>query len=166
MQTKKGSALVLIVLGLIVLAFPLLGIVPIALITGFLVLILGFGLLFGGIIELGESEGLESAGLGSLEIILGIIALVLGIGFIYNPSLFAIVAGFIVYLVGIFLIIVGIVGMILKSGNSRWNGIVTLIIGILYLIMGTLFVSNPIYLGILIGIWLLITGIIMLFQKD
>ncbi len=90
MQTKKGSALVLIVLGLIVLAFPLLGIVPIALITGFLVLILGFGLLFGGIIELGESEGLESAGLGSLEIILGIIALVLGIGFIYNPSLFAI----------------------------------------------------------------------------
>ena len=64
MQTKKGSALVLIVLGLIVLAFPLLGIVPIALITGFLVLILGFGLLFGGIIELGESEGLESAGLG------------------------------------------------------------------------------------------------------
>ena len=56
MQTKKGSASVLIVLGLIVLAFPLLGIVPIALITGFLVLILGFGLLFGGIIELGEAE--------------------------------------------------------------------------------------------------------------
>ena len=61
---KMGSALVLIILGLIVLAFPLLGVVPSALITGFLVLILGFGLLFGGIIELGESEGLESAGLG------------------------------------------------------------------------------------------------------
>jgi uncharacterized membrane protein HdeD (DUF308 family) len=163
---KMGSAIVLIILGLIVLAFPLLGVIPIALITGFLVLILGFGLLFGGIIELGESEGLKSASLGSLEIILGIIALVLGLGFIYNPSLFAITAGFIVYLVGIFLIIVGIVGMIIKSGNSRWNGIVTLIIGILYLIMGTLFVSNPIYLGILIGLWLLITGIIILFQKD
>jgi uncharacterized membrane protein HdeD (DUF308 family) len=163
---KMGSALVLIILGLIVLAFPLLGVVPSALITGFLVLILGFGLLFGGIIELGESEGLESAGLGSLEIILGIIALVLGIGFIYNPSLFAIVAGLIVYLVGIFLIVVGIVGMILKSGNSRWNGVVSLIIGILYLIMGTLFVSNPIYLGILIGLWLLISGVLILFQKD
>jgi uncharacterized membrane protein HdeD (DUF308 family) len=158
---KMGSAIVLIILGLIVLAFPALGVVPVAVITGFLVLILGLGLLLGGIMEMGES-----AGLGILEIILGIIALVLGIGFIFNPSLFSFVAGLIVYLVGLFLIIVGIVGMITKAGNSRWNGVVALIIGILYVVVGSLFASNPIYLGILIGIWLLIMGIMMLFQRD
>ena len=158
---KMGSAIILIILGLIVLAFPLLGLVPAAWITGFLVLLLGLGLLLGGIMEMGES-----AGLGILELILGIIAIILGIGFIFNPSLFAFVAGLIVYLVGIFLIIVGIMSVITKAGNSRWNGVVALIIGLLYVIVGTLFASNPIYLGILIGLWLLIMGIMMLFQSD
>ncbi len=158
---KMGSAIVLIILGLIVLAFPLIGVVPAAVITGFLVLILGLGLLLGGIIEMGES-----AGLGILEIILGIIALILGIGFIFNPALFSFVAGLIVYIVGIFLIIVGIVGIISKAGNTRWNGVVALIIGILYVIVGSLFASNPVYLGILIGLWLLIMGIMMLFSND
>ena len=158
---KMGSAIILIILGLIVLAFPILGVVPAAVITGFLVLILGMGLLFGGIAEMGES-----AGLGIIEIILGIIALILGIGFIFNPALFSFVAGVIVYLVGIFLIIAGIMGIVTKAGNSRWNGVVALIIGLLYIIVGAAFASNPLYLGILIGLWLLIVGIMMLFQRD
>ena len=158
---KLGSAIVLIILGLIVLAFPALGYVPAAFITGFIVLFLGLGLLISGIMELGES-----AGLGILEIILGIIALVLGIGFIINPGLFTWVLGFIVYIVGIFLIIAGIVGVITKSDNSRWNGVVALIIGLLYIIVGSLFASQPLYLGILIGLWLLIMGILLLFSKD
>lgn len=158
---KLGSAIVLIILGIIVMAFPLIGVVPAAVITGFLVLVLGLGLLFSGIVEMGDS-----AGLGILEVLLGIIALVLGIGFIFNPGLFSFVAGLIVYIVGIFLIIVGIIGVITKAGDSRWNGVVALIIGLLYVIVGTLFASNPVYLGILIGLWLLIMGIMMLFSND
>lgn len=102
---KMGSAIVLIIIGLVVLAFPLLGVVPAAVITGFLVLIFGLGLLFGGISEMGES-----AGLGILEIILGIIALVLGIGFIFNPGLFAFLAGLLIWIIGIFIVIVGLIG--------------------------------------------------------
>lgn len=158
---KLGSAIVLIILGIIVMAFPLVGVIPAAVLTGFLVLVLGLGLLFSGIVEMGES-----AGLGILEILLGIIALVLGIGFIFNPALFSFVAGLIVYIVGIFLIIVGIIGVITKAGDSRWNGVIALIIGLLYVIVGTLFASNPVYLGILIGLWLLIMGIMMLFSND
>jgi uncharacterized membrane protein HdeD (DUF308 family) len=158
---KMGSAIVLIILGLIVLAFPLLGLVPAAVLTGFLVLILGLGLLFGGIAEMGES-----AGLGILEIILGIIAFVLGIGFIFNPALFSFVAAWIVIIVGLFLIIVGLIQMISKSGGSRWAGLVPLIIGILYIILGYLVKTDPLVLGILIGLWLLIMGIMMLFQRD
>ena len=156
----KGSAIILIILGLIVLAFPLLGIIPLSLITGFIVLFLGIGLLLAGIAEMGES-----AGLGILEIILGIIALILGIGFIFNPGLFSWLVGFIVWIVGLFLIIAGIMGIFTKAGGSRWNGVVALIIGILYVIIGV-FVANPVDLGVLIGLWLLITGIIMLFVKE
>jgi uncharacterized membrane protein HdeD (DUF308 family) len=76
------------------------------------------------------------------------------------------VAGYLVIIVGLFLIIAGIMGIVTKAGNSRWNGVVALIIGILYLIVGELFKTNATYLGILIGLWLLIVGIMMLFQRD
>jgi len=158
---KMGSAIILIILGLIVLAFPLIGLVPAAVLTGFLVLILGLGLLFGGIAEMGES-----AGLGILEIILGIIAFILGIGFIFNSALFSFAVAWIVIIVGLFLIIVGLIQMISKSGGSRWAGLVPLIIGILYIILGYLVKTDPLVLGILIGLWLLIMGIMMLFQRD
>ena len=44
---RTGTALVLIILGILVLAFPLLGLIPLSLLTGFFVLILGIGLLIG-----------------------------------------------------------------------------------------------------------------------
>lgn len=157
---KNAIALIMIVLGLIVLAFPMLGLIPLSLISGFIVLILGIGLLMGGIMEMGESFAM-----GIVEIILGIIALVLGIGFIVNPGLFSWLAGFIVWIVGLFLIIAGILAVLSKAGGSRWNGVITLVIGIIYLIVGSL-IADPMILGALIGIWLLVTGVLMLFMKD
>ena len=157
---KNTLAIVLIILGIIVLAFPLLGLIPLSVLTGLGVAFLGIGLILAGF-----SDRVESSGLGLLEIVLGIIALVLGLGFILNPGLFSFVAGLIVYMAGLFLIIVGIVALFTKAGGSRWNGVVAIIIGLIYLIFGY-FISNPFYLGVLIGLWLLITGILMFFQKD
>jgi membrane protein HdeD len=156
---KLGSAIVLIVLGLIVMAFPLLGVVPAALITGFVVLIFGLGLVLTGI-----SEMEESMAVGLTEVILGIIALVMGIGLVANPELFAIIAGLMVYIVGLILVVSGIV-VVLTKDDGRMNGIVAIIIGLVYIIVGN-FASNPLYLGFLIGLWLLIMGLIMLFNSD
>ena len=157
---KNGTALILIVLGLIVLAFPLLGIIPLSLLTGFIVLFLGLGLLLAGLMDMGES-----ASVGIVQIILGIIALILGIGFIFNPGLFSWLIGFIVWITGLFLVIAGIIGIFTKAGDSRWNGVIALIIGIIYIVIGT-FIANPVILGVLIGLWLLITGILMLVMKE
>ncbi len=157
---RNVTALILIILGLIVLTLPILGLLPFSVITGFIVLIVGLGLLFGGIREISESTTL-----GILEVILGIIALILGIGFIVNPGLFSFVAGLLVWIVGLFLIIVGIIGIFTKAGDSRWNGIISIIIGLIYVIVGTL-ISDPKILGALIGIWLLISGILMLITKE
>jgi uncharacterized membrane protein HdeD (DUF308 family) len=157
---KMASALTLIILGLVVLAFPVLGVIPFSLITGFIVLILGIGLVLTGTMEIGES-----AGLGILELILGIIALFLGIGFIVNPGLFSWLVGLLVWIAGLFLIIAGIMALISKTGGSRWNGVTAIIIGIIYIIIG-IFIADPRVLGALIGIWLIITGAIMLTMKD
>jgi membrane protein HdeD len=157
---KKASALLMIILGLVVLAFPSLGLIPLSIITGFVVLILGLGLLLCGILEMRES-----ASLGILDLILGIAALVLGIGFIVNPGLFSRLAGFIVWIGGLFLVITGIVGVLSKTGGNRWNGAITMIIGLIYITVGSL-IANPMILGALIGLWLLINGIMILLLQS
>ncbi|BDZ69931.1 DUF308 domain-containing protein [Methanobacterium petrolearium] len=157
---RKTLAIVLIILGLIVLAFPLLGLIPIAVLTGLGVAFMGIGLILAGF-----SDREVSSGLGLLEIVLGIIALVLGLGFILNPGLFSFIAGLLVALAGLFLIIIGIVAVFTKTGGSRWNGVVAIIIGLVYIIFGYI-IKDPFWLGVLIGLWLLLTGIIMFFQKD
>lgn len=157
---RVGSALVLIILGLIVLAFPLLGVIPLAVLTGVAVLFLGIGLILTGINSMSSS-----ATMGIIELILGILAIILGIGFIFNPALFSFVAAVFVFIGGIFLIIAGIAGVATKAGGNRWTGVLALVLGIIYVIVAV-FVANPLYLGILIGLWLLITGIIYLVQKD
>jgi uncharacterized membrane protein HdeD (DUF308 family) len=157
---RMGSALVLIILGLVVLAFPLLGIIPLAVLTGVAVLFLGIGLILTGINAMGES-----AAMGIIELILGILAIILGIGFVFNPALFSFVAALFVFIAGIFLIIAGIAGIATQAGGNRWTGVVALILGIIYIIVAYV-IKDPLYLGILIGLWLLITGIIYLFQKD
>jgi len=158
---NKIVALILIILGLIVLAVPLLGVIPLGLLAGFVVLFLGLGLIVAGITDMGVSKAL-----GIIELILGIIALILGLGIMFSPGLFVWILGLIVWIAGIFLIIGGIVGIFTKSGGSRWNGVIALIIGLLYVIIGNFVASDPKILGVLIGLWLLITGILMLFVKE
>ncbi|MCZ3366959.1 MULTISPECIES: DUF308 domain-containing protein [Methanobacterium] len=156
MQTKT-SGLILIVLGLIIIAFPLLGILPFSLLLGISVLFLGIGLLIAGVIGIRASTTM-----GVVELILGIIALILGIGIIINPGFFSFLVALLIYIAGIFLIIIGIMAFFAKIRN-KWVSIVPIILGLIYILIGSI-VADPFYLGALIGIWLLITGIIMLFQ--
>ena len=159
MDRKNGSALILIVLGLIIIAFPVLGIIPFSVLTGLAVLFLGVGLITAGLTTLDENRAM-----GIVELTLGVLAIILGIGFIFNPSLFSIVAAVFVFIAGLFLIISGIVAISTRVGGNIWTGLIAIILGIVYLIVA-IYIANPLYLGLLIGLWLLITGILMLFQK-
>lgn len=157
---KKGTALVFIILGLFVLAFPLLGLIPISVVTGFIVLIVGIGLIIGGLMEIDDNRSLRI-----LKLILGVIIFFLGMAIVVNPGLFSWLAGFLVWIIGLFLIFAGIIEIITKSSGKRLNGVIVLITGLLYTIIGN-FITDPRALGALIGLWLLITGIIMLFIKE
>ena len=154
-----GIALILIILGLIVIAFPLLGLVPVAVLSGFLVLMLGIGFILAGIKEMGEND----AALGILLLVLGIIALILGIGFIFNSALFAWVVGFIVWIMGLFLIITGIARILSKTGDNRC-GVKDIIFGVIILFVGLFLATYTWLLGVLIGLWLLTTGLRMLYN--
>jgi uncharacterized membrane protein HdeD (DUF308 family) len=152
--------LLAIILGIIVCVFPLAGLVAASVLTGFVVLMIAIWLLV-----VGGSQMEVSKTSGILNLILGIIVLIVGIGLIFSPALFAFLAGFLLYLAGIFMIIAGIIALLSRDEfkNATWAGVLGIILGILYIILGT-FAFDPIYLGVLIGIWLILSGILALFE--
>ena len=159
---KIVFALVLIILGLITMAFPLLDLIPVSIISGFLVLMLGTGLLLAGILKMNQSEG---ASLGIPLFILGIILLILGIEFISNPALFAWAYGFSVWIMVISLIIAGIFRIISKAGDNRC-GVKDMTFGLLILLVGLFLTTYTWFLGVLIGLWLITTGMRILYNPE
>lgn len=97
---------------------------------------------------------------------LGIIMLIMSIILIFNPKYFAFLAAIMLYLAGIFIIIIGIVAII-NNRHERigfYIGIFAIVLGVIYIIVGT-YISDPIILGTLIGIWLIITGILKFLDR-
>jgi membrane protein HdeD len=156
---KMAIASMLIILGLIVITFPLLGLIPIAVLSGFLVLMLGIGLILTGIFKMGEDD----PPVGIVMLTIGTTALILGIGLSFNPALFTGIVGFIVWIMGLFLIIEGIARIL--SRTKDLCGVKNITIGILILVVGLFFATYIWLLVILIGLWLLTTGMRMIYLR-
>lgn len=151
-----------IILGILVIAFPVAGVVAVSLIAGFAVIMLAIWFLIAGVAEMYVNRLV-----GILNVILGIIALIIGFGLLFNPALFAFLAGLVLYLAGIFLIVAGIIALLggMEAKHRIWGGVLGIILGIIYIILGTL-AFNPVYLGFIIGLWLLLTGIFSFFAPN
>ena len=157
MKTKFISLLA-IILGLIIIIFPIMGFIGVSALISLSVLLTSIYLLVVGvsIIDYNKTGAI-------LDLILGIILLLLSICLIFNPALIGFLAQISLYLAGIMLIVVGLVSLI-NNRQSRYGfyiGIAGVVLGLLYIIIGT-YISNPIILGTLIGIWLVISGILNL----
>ena len=153
---NKFVSLLAIILGIMIIACPILGIIGASSLLGFSILLISIFLLVSGvaIMDYNTSGAI-------IDLILGIILLFLSIGLIFNPSLFTFLAEISLYLAGIVLIIVGVVAL-LNNRNFRFGlyiGISGILLGLLYIIIGS-YISNPVILGTLIGLWLIITGIL------
>lgn len=157
---KKRISLIFIILGLVMIALPLLGLISVGLITGFILIFAGLGLITGGSFDMQDSKTSRI-----LKVGLGFIITFIGMVFAVSPEIFTSIVGLLIWLVGGVLIIGGIVEIITKSTNNRWNGAISLIFGLAYVIIGSLITSDPRILGFIIGLWLLITGI-MIFMDD
>ena len=160
MKTKFISLLA-IILGFILIIFPIMGIIGVADLIGLSTLLISIYLLVVGVAIMDYNKT------GSiLDLILGILLLILSLCLIFNAALLGFLAEITLYLAGILLIVVGIVSLInnRQSRNGFYIGIAGVVLGLLYIIIGT-YVSNPIILGILIGLWLIISGILKLMDS-
>ena len=132
---NKFVSLLAIILGIIIIAFPMIGVIGTSSLIGLSVLLISIYLLVVGvaIIDYNKSGAI-------IDLILGIILLFLSLGLIFNPNLFALV----------------------NNRHARFGfyiGISGIILGLVYIIIGT-YVADPIILGTLIGLWLVITGVL------
>ena len=161
MKTKFISLLA-IFLGMIIIIFPIMGIISLSALIGLSTLLISIYLLVVGvsIIDYNKSGAI-------LDLIFGIILLLLSLFLIFNPSFIGFLSEITLYLAGITLIIVGLVSLI-NNRNSRYGfyiGIAGIVLGLLYIVIGS-YVSNIIILGTLIGIWLVISGILKLMDSN
>ena len=157
MKSKFVSILAML-LGLIIIIFPIMGVIGVADLIGLSLLFISIYLLVVGvaIIDYNKSGAI-------LDLILGIILLFLSICLIYNVGIFGFLAQITFYLAGIVLIIVGLVSLI-NNRQSRYGfyiGVAGVVLGLLYIVIGT-YVADPVILGVLIGAWLVISGILKL----
>lgn len=157
MKTKFISLLA-IILGMTIIIFPMIGAISVSSIIGLSVLLVSIYLLVVGVAIMDYNKH------GSiLDLVLGILLLFLSISLIFNPALIGFLAEITLYLAGIMLIIVGLASL-MNNRTSRYGfyiGIAGIILGLAYIIIGS-YVANPIVLGSLIGIWLVISGILKL----
>ena len=156
MYKQTSISIIAIILGIITIAFPMLGVIAAADILGLSVLLLAIFLLTNGVSEVDYNTTR-----GLLNIILGIMMLIISLGLIFNPSIFAFLTALTIYLAGIFLIIIGLIVIVGNRDNKYgfWIGIMGIVLGVIYIIIGT-YIKNPIILGLLIGFWLLLTGVL------
>lgn len=161
MNKQTTISIIAIILGIITIAFPMLGVIAASDILGLSVLLLAIFLLANGVseVEYNTTRGL-------INTILGIIMLIISLGLIFNPSIFAFLTALTIYLAGIFLIIIGLIIIVGNRDNKYgfWMGILGIVLGVIYIILGT-YIKNPLVLGSLIGIWLLVTGVLNLLDN-
>ena len=161
MNKQTTISIIAIILGIITIAFPLFGVIAASDILGLSVLLLAIFLLTNGVSEVDYNTTR-----GLLNIILGIVMLIISLGLIFNPSIFAFLTALTIYLAGIFLIIIGLIVIVGNRDNKYgfWIGIFGIVLGVIYIIIGT-YIRNPIILGSLIGIWLVVTGVLNLLDN-
>ena len=157
MKTKFISLLA-IIFGLIIIIFPIMGFIGVNALISLSVLLISIYLLVMGvsIIDYNKSGAV-------LDLTLGIVLLILSICLIFNPSLIGFLAQISLYLAGLLLIVVGLVSLIntRQSSYGCYIGIAGVVLGLLYIIIGT-YISNPLVLGTLIGLWLIVSGVLKL----
>ena len=147
-----------IIFGLLIIIFPIMGVIGISDLIGLSILLISIYLLVVGIsiIDYNKSGAI-------LDLFLGVILLLLSICLIFNIAIIGFLAQITLYLAGIMLIVVAVVSL-LNNRQSRYGfyiGIAGVVLGLLYIIIGT-YVASPIILGTLIGLWLIISGVLKL----
>jgi len=150
-----------VILGVLVIAFPLIGVFAASIIDGTICLLIGLWLVMHSIQGWKANKTSSSAFL-----ILGIIALIIGLLIIGNINIYSFFFGITFYLAGLIVLIAGLLFIFMgEDRNTKLVGILGVIIGILSIILGY-YAMNPFFVAVIIGFFLIIYGIFQIIKGD
>lgn len=159
-QRNVFLGILAIILGLIVIAFPLISVSTFSVLAGLGIIFLGIWLL----IQSYKVWGKNLAA-GIADLILAFFAFAFGIVFIGNITALSFITFLALYIVGFFLIITGLTSLFSDSGlKAKGVGVLGVIFGILFMIMG-IYLRSPLFLAIILGAFLIIAGIMEIFMS-
>jgi uncharacterized membrane protein HdeD (DUF308 family) len=148
-----------ILLGLIVIIFPLISIFTVNTIAG-------IGVIFVGIWIIVKSLKNDSIAAGVAGLIVALFAIMLGIVFIGDIKTFEFFSFIALYIVGFFIALAGVESLISgKGAKGKGTGVLGIVIGILFIVIGT-FAGNPLVLAALIGAFLIIAGLVEILEPQ
>ena len=148
-----------IILGIIVIVFPLISVFTVNAIAG-------IGIIFIGIWILLKSLKNDSISAGVAGLIVAVFAIMMGIVFIGDIKAFEFFSFIALYIVGFFVALAGLESLISGKGlKGKGVGVLGIIIGILLVVLGS-FAANPLVLAALIGAFLIIAGLIEIFAPQ
>ena len=154
MESNKIWAILSIILGLILIIFPIFSSNLISILIGAIVLIFGVGLCYSGII----SKEISTA-FSSIAAVFGVVMIILGLAFIFGTNALSFLVGLQFYIIGFILIIVSAIGLLGGLPIQKTSSIITLILGIVILFIAIFAANNPILITIILGIALIANGV-------
>ena len=154
MKSNKIWAILSIILGLILIIFPMFSSNLISILIGAIVLIFGVGLCYSGII----SKEISTA-FSSIAAVFGVVMIILGLAFIFGTNALSFLVGLQFYIIGFILIIVSAIGLLGGLPIQKTSSIITLILGIVILFIAIFAANNPILITIILGIALIANGV-------
>lgn len=158
MQRNVFLGVIAILLGLIIIIFPLISVFTLSILFGLGIIFIGIWLLFQSYKNWGKNLAASIASL-----ILVFFALALGIVFIADVAALSFITFLALYIVGFFLILTGLTSLFSEKGvKAKGIGILGVIFGLLFMIIG-IYVGNPLFLAIILGLFLIIAGIMEIF---
>lgn len=153
---NKSIGILAILLGIIIIAFPMIGVIGTSALFGLSTLLVSILLLMIGVSIMDYNT------LGAVtDYVVGVVMLIISLLIIFNPTYFGFLAAIILYIAGIFIMVIGLIALI-NNRDAKYGfyiGISGIVLGIIYIIIGT-YIKDPLILGSLIGIWLIITGVL------
>ncbi|NYB51920.1 MAG: DUF308 domain-containing protein [Methanobacteriaceae archaeon] len=152
--------LFVIILGIMVMVFPLIGVFAASIIDGIICLLISLWIILHGIQGWKVNRTSSSAFL-----VLGIIGFTIGFLIIGNINLYSFFFGITFYLAGLILLIVGILFILMgEDRNMKLIGVLGVIVGILSIILGY-YSMNPFFVALVIGFFLIVYGILKIMNK-
>ncbi len=150
---NKFISLIAIILGIIILVFPLTGVIETNTVIGVSIFVISiFLLVMGG--NLLNNNKIRAF----ISLIIGIFLLILSIAVIFDVSSFSFLTQVLLYLGALTFIISG--AYLLINQDTKFGfypGVIGIVLGLIYIVASTFVTANIIH-GVLIGLWLIIAG--------